>query len=153
MFHIHHGGITEMDTAHFKEPIPAHHIYCGYVIRHMNWLGFNRAPDASKTSDPEPPPTCPFICTNNVKKRKIPTPKLTLFVEGDPDAWFLMTTAPRHQVARRCGENPSRPTPHTRQTLFTKIRQSMQKEGGLASAALRPSAACLSQLSSLAPYR
>ena len=53
-------------------------------MRHMNWLGFNRAPDASKTSDPEPPPTCPFIYTNNVKKRKIPTPRTTPSSESNP---------------------------------------------------------------------
>ncbi len=54
-------------------------------------------------SDPEPPPTCPFILTNNVKERKRPTPWPTLFLEGDPGAWFLVT-AEANRVAHRCGD-------------------------------------------------
>ena len=54
-------------------------------------------------SDPEPPPTCPFILTNNVKERKRPTPWPTLFLEGDPGAWFLVTVE-ANRVAHRCGD-------------------------------------------------
>ena len=41
--------------------------------------------------------------TNDVKERQKPTPWLTLFLEGDPGAWFLVTTA-ASRVGHRCGD-------------------------------------------------
>jgi hypothetical protein len=43
-----------------------------------------RTPNALKTLDPGPPPTCPFIYFNNVKERKMPTPNVTPFYGGLP---------------------------------------------------------------------
>ena len=78
----------------FQGAVPAHHIYCGYVTRHIERLGFNRAPDALKPSDPGPPPTCPFIkptMSKSQKRGRLILPPLS----GSPGRLVLIATAGR----------------------------------------------------------
>ena len=76
--------------------------------------------------DPGPPPTCPFILTDNVKERQKPTPSVTLFLEGDLGAWFLVTVE-ANRVAHRVGGVASMPDLGIRQTLFAILFQRASK--------------------------
>ena len=62
----------------------------------------NQAPGTLKLPDLEPPPTCPFILTNDVKEQK--TDDKSLPIRGDQR---LVFGNPRNeQPVRRCGEKP-----------------------------------------------
>src|SRR5690348_16270375 len=86
-------GITRRGTAHFKEPFLHKYILLWICMRTYRTAWFYRAPDTLKLSDPGPPPTCPFISTNNVKERKRPTHRPSPFSRGDPCACFSVTAA------------------------------------------------------------
>jgi len=76
MFHAGAGGMTDVGTVHFKEPLctklndpsdrsQTGRSYSNYVwIREKdceNGLAFLPSVNALKTLNPGPPPTCPFI--------------------------------------------------------------------------------------------
>ena len=101
-------------TAHLREPDL--HIKLRVVIGHAStrpfgrgpWSGLllNLAPDTLRLSDEEPPPTCPFILTNNVKERKTPTPLALPLLRGLAEAPGDLVTAAvatGRTGVRRCG--------------------------------------------------
>ena len=110
------GGITEWKAAHLREPDL--HIKLRVVIGHAStqplpaadlWSGLllSLATDTLRLSDEEPPPTCPFILTNNVKERKQPTPWLLPFFKGRavaPGDLMTAAVATGRTGVRRCGD-------------------------------------------------
>ena len=85
MFHSAPGGMSESGAAHFKEPFLHKSIHVWKRVRtclsrparanpERNGLNgtawLNQALGTLKLPNLGPPPTCPFILTNDVKERK-----------------------------------------------------------------------------------
>ncbi len=66
MININAGGKPHTNTENLQEPF-LHNIQVCLHIETVNDLALTELPAPEGRQNPEPPPTCPFICSNNEK--------------------------------------------------------------------------------------
>ena len=85
-------------------------------MRHVNWLGFNRAPDALNVG-PGAAAHMSLHLDQQCQRAQKPDAFGFPLLEGDRGAWFSVTEA-ADRVARRCGDGAYMGRVGERQTLF-----------------------------------